>query len=226
METKLSSVMPNAKPVKIGIIPAGGNAIRFGGIYKELLPLPDGRAMIEHAIERVSFCDRVVIVTNKDKCRLHRRYADKNITVIEQSLPEMWGAIATAQYAYDADQYYMTMPDTWMELDAFWGVPETDFAYGYFLTHQPGRYGVYIDGKFVDKPTTATVPAMAWGVLTWSRRIKELWQAENVKDYTQAINTALKNTRNGHWSIGSYFDCADMDRYMELLDYLRKDSNE
>lgn len=200
-------------------------AVRFGGIYKELLPLPDGRALIEHAIERLSFCDKIVIVTNREKFRLHGRYTGKGVSMLLQTEPEMWGALSCAQYAFEADEYYMTMPDTWIKPSAFANAPDTDFAYGYFLTHQPGRFGVWMGDRFVDKPTDATVPAMAWGLLKWSKRIKALWECEHVENYTQAINAAVRHANNGHWFIGNYFDCADMQCYMELIDYI-KENNE
>jgi hypothetical protein len=206
---------------RIGIIPSAGQATRFGGIPKELLPLPDGRPLLAHAVERLAFCDRVVVVSNPIKVPLHREHAQGQITLMNQRGDGMWGAIYSAMNAYDGDQYYMTMPDTWLQPDAFAGVPECDFAYGYFLTREPERFGVLHQGRFIDKPKALATPAVAWTVLTWSKRTRDLWNEAKVEDYTPAINLALDEVKNGHWVVGPYFDCADMSRYMELLDYLR-----
>jgi len=212
--------------IKVGIIPAAGSATRFGGIIKELLPLADGRSLLEHAIERLSFCDRVVVVTSPGKMHQHRTNIRQRVNIIPQHGHEMWGAMQTGMNAYDADQYYLTMPDTWMYDSAFHGVPEIDFGYGYFITETPERFGVLVGDRFVDKPKDADVPAVAWGVLTWSKAVRDLWNEKRITNYTDAINQAIRDYSHRHWHIGPYFDCADMNRYMELLDYMRKVNDE
>ena len=206
---------------RVGIIPAAGRAERFGGVTKDLLPLPDGRPLLAHAVERLSFCDRVVVVSNAFKAPLHRVHAQGRVTITRQRGSGMWGAIKSAMNAYEADQYYMTMPDTWMQPDCFAGVPDCDFAYGYFLTNTPERFGVLHGRRFVDKPKAVATPAVAWAVLTWSKRIRNLWNDLQPVDYTEAINLAIEESKGCHWVVGPYFDCANMSRYMELLDYLR-----
>ena len=208
---------------KTGIIPAAGMATRFGGLMKELLPLPDGRSLLEHAIERLSFCDRIVIVTSDAKTKEHQRYVGGKVQLIPQFGQGMWSAIKSAYTMYHADQYYMTMPDTWIAPDCFAGVPETAFAYGYFLTDTPERFGCLCQDKFVDKSGDIPTPAVAWGVLSWSRSACDLWERTRAADYTSAINVALAEFTTRHWNIGAYFDCANMDAYMLLLDHLRRD---
>lgn len=210
---------------KIGIVPAGGHAKRFRGVMKEALPLPDWRTLLEHAIERVEFCERIVIVTNEDKYTFHKRlisaYRDRRIELMLQTGDGLWGAVKTAYTAYNGDQYYLTMPDTWMTEDAFGGVPDIPFGYGYSLTDEPERFGVLIEGRFVDKPTSCRKPAVAWAVLTWNKDVRDYWLREDFEDYTEAINGAMANFRHGHWPIGRYYDCADVERYLELLNYLK-----
>lgn len=206
---------------KLGIIPAAGKATRFGGIVKELLPLPDGRSLLEHAVSRLSFCDRVVVVTNHRKTEAHKRVLDDDIILQDQIGYELWGAIQTVYQTFDADRYYMTMPDTWIDPSAFDEVPNNSFALGYFFTMTPERFGVLKDGYVVDKDEEATRPAQAWGALAWDRHVCEIWDERKPENYTQAINLALSNVDWGTWQIGRYYDCANMQRYMELLDHLK-----
>jgi len=208
--------------VKIGIIPAAGKSIRFGRIPKELLPLPDGRALIDHAIDRLSFCDRIVVITDSRKVAFHQAIVGGRVTMTYQEGNEMLGAWMTACSLYVGDRYYMTMPDTYIRADAFSGCPhDTDFALGTFQTYEPERFGVLGEGGVIDKWEDAPVPATAWGVLTWSRRVYELWESKRVWDYTTAINTGLGYAGLHTWDIGEYHDCANAMHYGQLWDRLR-----
>ena len=208
--------------VRIGIIPAAGRAIRFGRIPKELLPLPDGRALIDHAIDRLSFCDRVVVVTNSRKEPFHNAIVGGRVTLVYQQGNEMLGAWLTACGLYRADHYYMTMPDTYIKRDAFADCPhDKDFTLGVFETFEPARFGVIEDGLVHDKHKAAATPATAWGALAWSDDIYRLWLDKKVWDYTVAINEALKCAGLHTWQIGEYHDCADAYRYGQLWDVLR-----
>jgi hypothetical protein len=208
----------------IGIIPAAGKSTRFGGLFKELLPLPDGRSLLEHAVDRLDFCDRIVVVTNFEKAEYHQRLLGKNRKVLlqQQMGKELWGAIRTAYNSVDGDRYFMTMPDTYIGQHAFSDPPTDSFGLGYFITNEPNRFGILQDGFVTDKYQDARIPATAWGVLTWAKHICDLWNDREVEDYTQAINTAIMNGDWGKWPIGEYWDIANMQRYMELLWHLRE----
>jgi hypothetical protein len=209
----------------LGIIPAAGKAKRFVGIAKELLPLPDGRSLLEHAVDRLAFCDKIVIVTTRDKwqSQLDVVRDRKNIHLINQEGAELMGAIRSAYRHFDALHYHMTMPDTWCVENAFEKRPDASFSYGYFLTSDPERFGCLVDGYMVDKQPVKVKPSVAWGILSWARHINYLWEERRVEDYTQAINVALANGDCGSWPIGAYYDCANMKRYIELLNYLQSE---
>ena len=207
---------------KVGIIPAAGKAARFGGLYKELLPLPDGKSMIEHAVDRLKFCDRIVVITNCHKFHLHQELLGDRVILLNQQGYELWGAIRTAYNHFDADRYYFTMPDTYMRDDVFLNMPDASFSFGYFMTNEPERFGVFQDGKVTDKFGDAVIPAMAWGVLSWAKHISDMWNDKRVESYTDAINLAIALDDWDKWPIGDYYDCANMQRYMELLWHLKK----
>lgn len=207
---------------KVGIIPAAGKSMRFGRIPKEMLPLPDGKALIDHAVSRLSFCERIVVVTNPDKYPLHRAIVGQNINMVYQTGNEMFGAWMTACGLYKADRYYMTMPDTYIDDNAFDACPhDKDFALGVFETNNPERFGVLAEGGVKDKYEDAPVPATAWGALMWSYDVYKLWCEKRLWDYTAAINEALGYAGLHTWQIGKYFDCADAYHFGELWDELR-----
>jgi hypothetical protein len=207
---------------KIAILPAAGNSIRFGRIPKEMLPLPNGRSLIDHAIDRVEFCDRVVIVTSHSKALLHSQLMDRNAKIIQQVGNEMYGAWATVCGLYNADRYYMTMPDTWMPADAFMDCPDNvDFALGVFTTYEPERFGVFAEGGIVNKDENQPVPATAWGALMWTRKVYDDWQKQGITDYTEAIVRAMSRFTWSTWDIGEYHDCATAYHYGKLWERLK-----
>jgi len=207
--------------LSVGIIPSGGHAVRFGGIPKELLPLPDGYTLLDHAIERVSFCDKVIVVSNDEKIALHRAIVGDRAEVIPQYGHEMYGAWLTACEHVHADRYYMTMPDTYMEDNVFDKLHLSHFSVGLFETNEPERFGVFLSSSVIDKPTNAPIPSLAWGVLQWSSATLNRWREYGCETYTQAINLALDYSYNT-WRITKYYDCADVKQYYRLLDEMRK----
>ena len=54
---------------RIGILPAAGKAVRFGGVLKELLPLPNGLSFLyetylSSAGQRLCRADRMFLILN------------------------------------------------------------------------------------------------------------------------------------------------------------------
>ena len=206
---------------KVGIIPAAGKASRFGGLFKELLPLDNGRLLLTEAVERLRFCDRIVVVTSADKAAAHRAVLPNEVVIHYQTGTELWGAIQTGFMHESGDYYYMTMPDTWMNTDAFADSPVNEFSMGCFKTNEPERFGVLENGFVTDKHAAAHKPATAWGVMAFSHEIADFWKDAQPGNYTSAINMALARGKWGLWEIGHYFDCANLDRYLDLLRYLK-----
>lgn len=206
---------------KIGIIPAAGKATRFGGLFKELLPLPNEKLLLTEAVERLRFCDQVVVVTSNEKADAHRAVLPKDVILYYQTGIELWGAMQTAFTHASADFYYMTMPDTWMEVNAFADAPVNEFSLGCFKTDEPERFGVLESGFVVDKHAGAHKPATAWGALAFNHEIADFWKDAQPMDYTSAINMALARGKWGLWEIGQYFDCANLERYLDLLSHLK-----
>lgn len=202
---------------RLGVIPAAGNASRFNGVWKELLPARDGRTLLWHAVNRVPF-EQVVIVTREDKIAMHaREIGHRAVYAIQREKFDLWGALLMS-LEFDADRYTMTMPDTLFREDALVDWPCADFALGTFETDTPERFGVLVDGKWViDKDVSQPVPATAWGAVCWTRSVASLWREAKPQTYTQAINLAISKFGLETFPIGEYHDMASIADYLEYM---------
>lgn len=214
----------NTQYSKVGIIPAAGKASRFNGNFKELLPAPDGRPLIAHAVERLSFCDEVFVVTSLEKYPIHKMALGESVHYVPQTGHELWGAMRSGYRAVDSAFYFMTMPDTYTSPDAFKPCLSTihlsDFGMGLFTTNEPQRFGTVHNGYVCDKNPNVPVPARAWGVLAWSQKTACLWESLVLENYTRAINYGL-GINYCVWSIPYYYDCGDIDSYIDFLNDVR-----
>lgn len=207
---------------RLGIIPAAGKATRFGGITKELLPCKTGRSFLCEAIYRLDQCDAIVLVTNTEKIAEHAREAERACSAVPVFLAtqrynrDIFGAIRTA-LDIPADEYYFTMPDTYMRPRPFPNHRNHDFEMGVFDTLHPERYGCIVDGKVINKQRIEELPVKAWGVLAFSVECATLWMKNGMTDYTEAINLAIEWYGLHTWDIGEYFDNASFEDYRGWL---------
>ena len=206
---------------RLGIIPAAGKARRFGGVLKELLPLPNGVSFIAEAVLRLrNYCDDIVVVTSEEKIRDHSLELGGNVFyAIQEDERDIYGAMVTGMH-FDADHYLFTMPDTYMPRNSFSGYCNEPFAMGMHETMTPERFGCLTDGLVINKNENIPTPAQAWGLLAWSRETKKFWKAWDVMTYTDAINVGISNFDYVTWNLGFYHDNASIEDYMQLL---RKD---
>ena len=201
----------------LGVIPAAGSATRFGGILKELLPLPNGNSLLREAINRLDmFCDATVIVTTPEKIQAHAKEAGiRAIYAIQEGDNDIWSAIRTA-ISIPADTYLFTMPDTYLDRHTFVSYKGGEFGMGLFVTDKPERFGCLVDGKVVNKAKNVLTPAHAWGVLAWTSLVADMWREGIYADYTDAINAAIEEFGAETWKIGLYYDNASLADYGEI----------
>jgi hypothetical protein len=203
----------------VGIIPAAGNAVRFGGIFKELLPLKN-TTLLEQAVERLSHCDAVILVSNADKIHDHATIlGDRVIYTIQTRGRDIWGALVTAMEAVDGYRYTMTMPDTYMPTDSLRKPPPNcEIGLWTFQTNTPERFGCLIDGRVVDKDAAVLRPATAWGALTWTSNVRDFWfDRPWIETCTEAINLAMGSFAHNTEKLGFYHDVASLKDYAELI---------
>lgn len=202
--------------MNIGIIPAAGRAVRFGGILKELLPAKDGISFINHAANKLrGICDFIVVVTNAEKIQNHMQNL-KDVVFIEQDNNlNLLGAVQTA-LQIKAERYFFTMPDTITDQKIFSGISLHEYlTIGIFKTYKPNRFGCLIDGSIVDKDANISVPALAWGALSWTNQVCNMFF--NQTNFTNALNAIIKNHSYSSWEITEYYDMATIKDYMQFI---------
>lgn len=204
----------------IGIIPAAGKAVRFGGIFKELLPIKN-TTLIEQAVERLSHCDSIILISNADKIRDHAHIlGDRVIYTVQTQGKDIWGAIITAMEAVDGYRYTFTMPDTYMPTESLRKPPVGDFGLWTFKTDMPDRFGCIVDGRIINKDEAVLKPATAWGALTWTSDVRDFWfDRPWIETYTEAFNLAMGAFSHGTEKLGFYQDVASLKDYAELLNW-------
>lgn len=113
--------------MKLGIIPAGGNAERFGGCYKDMLPINNSQLLIDRCIEaeRIGGADCFLVITSKDKHAMHHHHLGDGYYFCLKAV-SLWKSIVVS-FAYDADWYFFGMPDTYYPTDTFLHLQEKDF---------------------------------------------------------------------------------------------------
>lgn len=210
---------------KLGIIPAAGKGTRFGGLYKELLPIGDGETMLSRAVDTLEMIpvDSMLIVTSHYKINAH--CAALNNRAVKYAIQrdyerDAWGAIVESLDCAGDWNYYL-MPDTWIMQGI---IPDTerDFTLGLFNTMKPERFGVVDDGEIVDKSTTFSGERQAWGVVIWSRRVVDFWKRHlsDITSHTQAFNMAMREFGYGAFEIPVYIDIASFSDYKRLLQHV------
>lgn len=206
---------------KLGIIPAAGRATRWGGIYKELLPVSNGKCLLDHSLDafRTAGADACLIVTSKDKLMAHAGHL-ANWSVyytIQTGEQDAWSAIAESLPLRARWNMY-AMPDTYYPVDIFAKMPMHDFVIGYFETDTPERFGVLTEHGIVDKMPFPD-RQKAWGVLAWSNAVIDLWtrNINAIRTHTQAFNIAIDQYGYELVKLDYYHDMASFVDYERFI---------
>jgi hypothetical protein len=203
-----------------GLIPAAGKAERFGGVMKELLPISEGRALINRTYDALinGGCSDILIVTSLSK-----------ISAIAATLPgctyriqagqTLWSAILESLDT-EARRTCFAMPDTYFPEDAFERDFPAELTLGVFHTDKPERFGMVRDRYIVDK--MAGDPGQAWGVAVWSELVSRLWlkHSAQINNFTDALNLAIHKYGYETFDLEYYFDAANMDGYKEIINHV------
>ena len=202
----------------LGIIPAAGRAERFDGVLKELLPCGGGETFLSRCYRILRLCcGRVIVVSNSAKIGQHVAALGDRAWYAINDRPEsdMWWSIEKALPIF-AKRYYFAMPDTYFPVEAFnYHNPEIDFVLGVHRTDKPERFGMIRDNRIVNKQPG--LPGLAWGVFSFSDKIRHAWMMHCLVDYTDAINKAMSLFDWRMDKLEYYYDIANLDSYAEFL---------
>lgn len=203
---------------RLAIIPAAGNAARFGGHFKELLPVSNGENALQATYRRITHCETVLIITTPEKIALHAQACPRATFTLQQWPDQgLWGAVRTGLFR-EADEYYLTMPDTvWR---GNWPKePYNHVGLGVFQTYEPERFGVLHGNQIHDKAqwTHTDTFHLAWGALCWTKEVRNYWLENKFPDLPAALNAAMKHFGYSCFQIGDYYDFANLDYYAKYL---------
>lgn len=202
---------------RLAILPAAGNALRFGGQYKELLPVANGENALQAAYRRVSQFEQVLIITTPEKIALHAQACPQAVFVLKTS-DQLYETLLNCLKGFPADEYYFTMPDTvWS--GAWPKTPYNQLGLGIFQTYEPERFGVLYDSRIVDKGmwTKPGTPFMAWGVLCWTKAVRDYWLENEFPNLPTALNAAMQHLGYSCFQISDYHDFANLTHYAKYL---------
>jgi len=208
---------------KLGILPAAGKSTRFGGIFKELLPVGKDETLISRAVDTLKMAgvDNVLVVTSHYKVAAHsmalQNYNVKYAVQRDYS-HDVWGAIIES-FDMSADRNYYLMPDTLIPSGCLPMETEADFTLGIFTTLTPQNYGVLLNGEITDKDTTISGVQQAWGALIWSMNVVRFWKKwiAGITSHTQAFNMAMSEFGYDLFEIPEYHDIGSFDAYKEFI---------
>lgn len=213
----------------LGVIPAAGNAKRWGGYFKELLPLDGSYTFLDRAIRSMyeGGANKVVVISKPDKLATHAKHISARhgtAFYAVQREPELFGAIKEG-LKFSQDLNFFAMPDTYYPLDVFMrSFSHADLHLGLFKTKMPERFGVLHKGKIIDKYfpfkklcDETSIEFFAWGVLAWSNNVSEFWNNIHGATYTDALNLAMKTFTWDTFELDYYYDMASWDDYESFI---------
>lgn len=222
----------------IGIIPAGGESTRMGGIPKMLLPIPGG-TLIDALIQKMERCSLRATTVLSQGIAAHL-LNDYNVT--SRHTETMSEAVlfvheATFHSSFAGEDILFGMPDTYFDDDqAFVKLAAAlddgaDVAVGLFHVRPSQRHKLGMCAfdpqtqqiiQVIDKSHTTTL-AWAWGVLAWK---PSFWQ--HLRAEEPHVGYALPRAIDAGLDVravrmeGEYFDCGTPDEYFECIEHLRK----
>ena len=206
---------------RLGIVPAGGRAERFGGAFKELLPAGEATLLSRTlGVLRAGAANPIVVLTTPDKAAAHMRsLGGLHGVCLMQSHEVLFKSILQA-CEIPASWYLFAMPDTLLPEETFYRKLEGDFMLGLFKTAEPERFGVWGGTGINDKDLRLKgTTQWAWGVAAWSRRVVDFWMSlgEVARNHTVAFNLAMTRFGCGTFELPFYYDMASWSDYQRLV---------
>lgn len=204
--------------LRIGLIPAAGKGVRFGGAYKELLPISRSMTLLDSTVDAMKQGKaQPLVISSSEKIATHAIMRPELTYTLQTAGMDIWGAMLAGITRTDADEYLFGMPDTLYNENAFDREMVYPFMIGTFETDMPERYGMIREGQVVNKQQGE--PGIAWGVLMWTRDCADLWRrnAYMIETYTEAINLALTAYGLYTFRLDYYIDISCFDDYQRTI---------
>lgn len=220
----------------IGIIPAGGQAARMGGLPKWLLPVWEPAGFLLNVLcERMAEAgvEEIIIAVHPDNQALMVRYAPSNAAVVTVESQNMSQTVLAARRWCGNEPILMAMPDTFWSAEhvfnlvqpgvspilAFvWATrADQDGKLGMVEVKKNDQHGVHQITRIIDK-TVGTGLQEAWGAMMWT---PEFWQYISPED--SHLGYALQRAMAAGEIVqavrvkGEYYDCGTVEEYCRLM---------
>lgn len=198
------------------IIPAAGEAVRFGGVPKEMLPISGEETLLARAVRIARKIGEPVIVTNRNKEHLHRRLVpDAEIIVKEDHRHlDLWGSILVGlKHGIPGG---LVLPDAVTDFDPLTIPAHLPICFGTFQTDTPERFSCLIGDRIATKQC-AEVPAVAWGMVAWSGLVSEAFLAETFVTYDAVFQMVMQTMGYGTFPLHYYQDLGTFAAYRQFL---------
>ena len=210
------------------ILPAGGRAERFDGIYKELLPIGPREFLLSAAIRRAHAlgAERALVISNQDKRPTHERFLarhasefDVTLSVRSEHDEDLWTALSR-EIPLD-EPSFLVLPDTSWRCHG--RIPTgAEIAFGVFETDEPHRFSLIHDGGILTKPEDATGTWQAWGCVWWSAKVARFWRDQQAAHgayphYDRAFEHAMREFGHQTFPILEYRDMGNWDAYASFM---------
>lgn len=220
--------MTNKVNKLMAVIPAGGQAIRFGGIYKELLPIGSGEFLLSNALytAKTLGASDYVILSSKTKIQAHMDFVEQYAPeydikfITSNDWPELWEAIAST-LVWHRDTL-LILPDTIVDIDPKqWNIPRPHnihFRMGLFNTNQPERFSVLINNNIFTKDEKLSTSYgyrnyKAWGIVQWSAEVSAYLDMMKFNHYDGAFQAAINEYGLETFHINNYYDLGNWEAY-------------
>jgi len=199
------------------IIPAAGEAVRFGGVPKEMLPISEEETLLGRAVRMARRIGDPVIITNRKKEHLHRRLAPDVEMIVKEDPKhlDLWGSILLGlKHGVPGG---LILPDTVTDFDPSTIPADMPIGFGTFQTYTPERFSCLTQGRIATKEYGAAVPALAWGVVVWSGLVSEAFLGGAFKTYDPVFQMVMRTMGYGTFPLHYYHDLGTFVAYREFL---------
>lgn len=210
------------------IIPAAGDAVRFGGLPKELLPISEADCSLTHAVRLGQTFGDVLIVSNPDKEHWHRvalKRAELDCEIAvrkDHRKKDLWGSIEFGLAAGGetrAGGLILADTVTVPAKDCETPKVKPDLAFGCFKTWEPERFSVLLPDRIATKAPRGVMerPALAWGMVMWSAAAADFLLGLEVSHYDRAFEAAMQRFHWHMFDLTSYHDLGTFQAYKNFL---------
>jgi hypothetical protein len=203
------------------IIPAAGDAVRYGGIPKELLPISETDCSLTNAVKLAQGLGDPVIISNPHKEYFHRKALDRAHLICEIVVrqdyqhKDLWGSIERGLELERAGG--LILADTVTLFNAAHTFQTAPLEFGIFETKEPERFSIVTPEGIYTKHKSPP-GNQAWGMMLWNADVTNFLLGLEVDHYDRAFESAMHHFNWKAFPLSFYHDLGTFKAYREFLE--------